>query len=67
MKVYRCYQTIQTTYLAKSRAGTDGHREYLCNSNQTTLLAVDKEVIGYATICYTKVLPTFDHPSGKLI
>lgn len=40
-------------------------REYLCNSNQTTLLALDKEVIGCATICYISVLPTFDHPSGK--
>jgi ribosomal protein S18 acetylase RimI-like enzyme len=40
-------------------------RDYLCNSNQTTLLAVDKEVIGCATICYIDVLPTFDHPSGK--
>ena len=43
----------------------DNTREYLCNSNQTTLLAVDKEVIGCATICYIDVLPTFDHPSGK--
>jgi ribosomal protein S18 acetylase RimI-like enzyme len=40
-------------------------REYLCNSNQTTLLAVDEEVIGCATICYIDVLPTFDHPNGK--
>jgi Acetyltransferases len=40
-------------------------REYLCNSNQTTLLAVDEEVSGCATICYIDVLPTFDHPSGK--
>ncbi len=40
-------------------------REYLCKANQTTLLAVDEEVIGCATICYINVLPTFDHPSGK--
>lgn len=40
-------------------------KEYLCNSNQTTLLAVDDEVIGCATICYINVLPTFDHPSGN--
>lgn len=43
----------------------DNTREYFCNSNQTTLLAVDKEVIGCATICYMNVLPTFDHPGGK--
>jgi ribosomal protein S18 acetylase RimI-like enzyme len=43
----------------------DNTREYFSDSYQTTLLAVDKEVIGCATICYIKVLPTFDHPSGK--
>ncbi len=40
-------------------------REYFENSNQTTLLATDDEVVGCATICYVNVLPTFDHPSGK--
>lgn len=40
-------------------------REYFKDSNQTTFLAIDQEVIGCATICYIDVLPTFDHPSGK--
>lgn len=43
----------------------DATREYLNSPNQTTLLAVDREVIGCATICYIHVLPTFDHPNGK--
>lgn len=43
----------------------DSTRAYFRNSNQTTLLAIDKEVIGCATICYIKVMPTFDHPSGN--
>lgn len=43
----------------------DSTREYFRNSDQTTILAVDNEVIGCATICYIKVMPTFDHPSGK--
>lgn len=40
-------------------------REYFKSSNQTTVLAVDDEVIGCGTICYINVMPTFDHPSGK--
>jgi Acetyltransferases len=40
--------------------------EYFSGSNQTTLLAFDKnEVIGCATICYINIMPTFDHPTGK--
>ena len=40
-------------------------REYFRNSDQTTVLAVDNDVIGCSTICYINVMPTFDHPSGK--
>lgn len=41
-------------------------KEYFSNSDQTTVLSVnDKEVIGCATICYIKVMPTLDHPSGE--
>jgi len=43
----------------------DSTREYFQNSFQTTVLAVDNDVIGCATICYIKIMPTFDHPSGK--
>ena len=43
----------------------DSTREYFGNSLQTTVLAVVNDVIGCATICYIKIMPTFDHPSGK--
>lgn len=39
--------------------------EYLRTGEQTTVLAIDGEVIGCATICYTRVMPTPHHPSGK--
>lgn len=40
-------------------------RSYFENQNQTTLIAIESEVVGCATICYTTLMPTFDHPSGK--
>jgi len=43
----------------------DSTREYFRKSNQTTVLAVDNDVIGCSTICYINIMPTFDHPSGK--
>jgi ribosomal protein S18 acetylase RimI-like enzyme len=43
----------------------DNTRDYYRSSNHTTVLAIDHEVIGCATICYIKVLPTRDHPSGN--
>jgi len=47
------------------RVETVPSKKYVKNSFQTTLLAVDNAVIGCATICYIKIMPTFDHPSGK--
>lgn len=38
---------------------------YFKKADQTTVLAVDREVIGCATICYIELMPTFDHPTGK--
>lgn len=40
-------------------------REYFKNANQTTILAIDKTVVGCATICYIELMPTFSHPTGK--
>lgn len=38
---------------------------YFQKANQTTVLAFDDEVvIGCATLCYTWLLPTFDHSGG---
>lgn len=39
--------------------------EYFLNKNQTTVLAINKEIVGCATICYFEIMPTFSHPTGK--
>jgi ribosomal protein S18 acetylase RimI-like enzyme len=43
----------------------ENSREYFQKGNQTTVLAIDKGVIGCATICYIEMMPTFSHPTGK--
>ncbi len=48
-----------------SRELIDSSREYFESDKQTTVLAIDKCVIGCATICYIDMMPTFSHPSGK--
>ena len=40
-------------------------RDYFQSANQTTVLAIDKSVIGCATLCYVDMMPTFSHPTGK--
>jgi len=40
-------------------------REYFESTNQTTVLAIDENVIGCATLCYIEMMPTFSHPTGK--
>jgi ribosomal protein S18 acetylase RimI-like enzyme len=39
--------------------------EYFKSDYQATVLAIDKCVIGCATICYIEMMPTFSHPTGK--
>lgn len=39
--------------------------EYFIHGNQTTVLALDGDVIGCATICYIEMMPTFSHPTGN--
>ena len=43
----------------------DNSREYFNSDNQTTVLAIDENAIGCATICYIEMMPTFSHPTGK--
>ena len=41
-------------------------REYFREGDQTTVLAMDGErVIGCASICHIKIMPTYSHPTGK--
>lgn len=43
----------------------DNSREYFNSDTQTTVLAIEKCVVGCATICYIEMMPTFSHPIGK--
>ena len=45
-------------------------KKYFLNGDGTTALAIDDsagapQIIGNATLCYTNMMPTFSHPSGK--
>lgn len=41
-------------------------RDYFLAGDQTTVLAFDDDtVIGCATICYIRMMPTFSHPTGS--
>lgn len=40
-------------------------REYFTNAKQTTILALEEEVVGCATMCYIEMMPTLSHPTGK--
>lgn len=40
-------------------------REYFEKGDQLTVLAIDRDVIGCATLCYMELMPTFSHPTGK--
>lgn len=45
-------------------------KEYFLHGEGTTVLAIDDssgvlQIAGNATLCYTNLLPTFSHPSGK--
>lgn len=38
---------------------------YFQNGNYTTVLAIEEQVIGCATLCYYDIIPSFKHPTGK--
>ena len=45
-------------------------KEYFLHGDGTTVLAIDDsceppQIVGNATLCYTNMMPTFSHPSGK--
>lgn len=40
-------------------------KAYFECGDQTTVLAVENEVIGCATMCYLEMMPTFSHPTGR--
>ncbi len=41
-------------------------RAYFDGGDQVTILALERgQVIGSATLCYIRLMPTFSHPTGK--
>ena len=45
-------------------------KEHFLHGDGTTALAIDDscepaQIVGNATLCYTNMMPTFSHPSGK--
>lgn len=42
-------------------------KRYFLEGEQTTVIALDGEAVGCATICYITLMPTFDHPTGKRV
>lgn len=45
-------------------------KEYFLHGDGTTVIATDDstgapQIVGNATLCYTNMMPTFSHPSGK--
>lgn len=44
----------------------EANRMYFLNGEQDTVLAMDEgRVIGCASMCYVRMMPTFSHPTGK--
>ena len=41
-------------------------RQYFLEGDQLSVLAIlDNKIIGCASICFIKIMPTFSHPTGK--
>lgn len=40
-------------------------KEYFEKGNQITVLAIEKKVVGCASLCCIDLMPTFSHPTGK--
>lgn len=44
----------------------EASRRYFLNGDQDTVLALDGDrVVGCATMCYIRIMPTFSHPTGN--
>ena len=44
----------------------ESSREYFLHGNQVTVLASDGDrVVGCASLCFIRLMPTFSHPTGK--
>ena len=73
--IERMLQSRMDTLRAVNHLGTDyqfsmdfqeASRRYFLSGDQDTVLALDGDrVVGCASMCYIRMMPTFSHPTGK--
>ena len=65
MDTLRAVNGLEESYRF-SRDFQETSRLYFLNGDQDTVLALDgNRVIGCASMCYIRMMPTFSHPTGK--
>ena len=65
MDTLRAVNGLGTGYAFSSELVAESRRFFL-EGDQTTVLAMDGErAVGCATLCYTAMMPTLSHPTGK--
>ena len=61
----RAVNSLEESYRF-SEAFQEASRMYFLNGDQDTVLALDEDrVVGCASMCYIRMMPTFSHPTGK--
>jgi len=61
----RAVNNLDDTY-EFSEAFREASRQYFLGGDQDTVLALEGEkVMGCATLCYIRMMPTFSHPTGN--
>ena len=65
LEMLKVVNNLPTDYIYSDTIVSES-RDYFLNGNQTTVLAIDNEiVVGCASISYMWIMPTFSHPTGK--
>ena len=65
LEMLKVVNNLPTDYIYSDTIVSES-RDYFLNGDQTTVLAIDNEiVVGCASISYMWIMPTFSHPTGK--
>lgn len=64
LEMLRVVNALPSDYVFSDEIVTKS-REYFEQANQTTILAIDQNVIGCASLFYIELMPTFSHPTGR--
>lgn len=64
LEMLRCVNALPADYKFNADLIRDTE-EYFKNGVHSTVLAISGVAIGCATLCYTDVMPTLSHPTGK--